>query len=312
MSVRDNQLSRYGAWAKANPASPLSKTFFVVPAASALLGDFMQEFPVDNDGVTRVHTTLASAISSTVSGRGDVVMIAPGSYTITASLVPKANTSFVAMRQVNPRVPTVIITGNVADLVQIDVNDTYWEGIEFKASGSTADNLIDVADTTAVSGLVFKKCVFNGDDQTSVDGINATDASNGVTGLVVDTCLFRDLTGTPIDIGVQGMPYAHIVDSQFAIDVNSGTGINLADTAAFATGKGYVIQRCLFTGFDATGNEVAITIAGTEDTTGAGIVTDCRFAYLATTAVTQDKLDKMFTENYVASGNGGALVDPSA
>ena len=312
MGIRDNQLSRYGTVAKTVPGNPLGKVFFVLPSTSSLLGDFQQEFPVDSDGVARVHTTIAAAISNTVSSRGDVVYIAPGTYTITSALVPKAHTSFIAMQKTNPRVPTVTITGNIADLIQIDVDGTYWDGIEIKASGATADNLVDIADSAAVSGVTFNDCVFNGNDQTSVDGINLTDAANATTGLVVRGCLFRDLTGTPIDVGVLGMPYASITNNQFAIDVNSGTGINLADTTAFATGKGYVIADNLFTGFAATGDEICITIAGTENTTGAGIITRNMFAYFNTTAaITQDKLSRSEVNNYQGdAATGGTIVYP--
>lgn len=306
-------MSRYGAIANPLPVSPLGKTFFVVSSTDASLGDFLNEFPVDRDGVTRVHTTLAAAISNCVSGRGDVVYIAPGTYTVTSAVVPVANTSFIAMRRSNPRVPTVIITGNIADVVQIDVNDTYWEGIEFKAAGNTADNLVDIADAAAVSGCSFVNCVFNGDDKTSVVGIQADDASFAVTGLVVEGCLFRDLTGTCIDVGVLGIPYARIQNNQFALDVNGGTGIALADTTAFATGKGYVIDSNLFTGFDATGNEVGITIAGTENTTGAGIISRNYFSYVGVGggAITIDKLSLSEVNNYAGdAATGGTLVDP--
>jgi hypothetical protein len=33
-------------------------------------------FPVDNDGVVRVHSTIANALAATVAGRGDVIIIA--------------------------------------------------------------------------------------------------------------------------------------------------------------------------------------------------------------------------------------------
>lgn len=258
-----------------------------------------------------LFTTIGDAISASTADRGDVIIIGPGTYTITSALVPKANTSFVAAVQSSARKPSVIVTGNIADVVQVDVDGVYFEGIEFLAAGNTADNLVDVADAAAVAGLTFKNCVFNGADKTTVVGINAADATFAVTGLTVTNCLFRDLTGTCLNIGVKGMPYAYIGYNQFAIDVNGGTGIALADTTAFATGKGYVIEHNDFTGFDATADEVGITIAGTEDTTGAGIIRNNYFAYLAAAAVTIDKLSKSEVNNYVGdAATGGTLVDP--
>lgn len=258
-----------------------------------------------------LFTTIGDAITASTASQGDVIIVAPETYTVTSAIVPKAYTSIIAAVQPTNRVPSVKISGNIADVVQVDVDGVYFEGIEFLAAGNTADNLVDVADSAAVSGLTFKNCVFNGADKTSVIGINAADATNAVTGLTVTGCLFRDLTGTCLNVGVQGMPYAYVAYNQFAIDVNSGVGIALADTSAFATGKGYVIEHNDFTGFDATADEVGISIAGTENTTGAGIIRNNYFSYLAAAAITIDKLSKSEVNNYVGdAGTGGTLVDP--
>lgn len=256
----------------------------------------------------RPFASIGTAISSAAAG--DTIIIAPGTYTITAALVPKARQTFQAAI-ICPRSPTVSITGSVADLVQVDVSGCSFIGIEFLAAADAVANLMDVADGAAVNGLCVDRCVFNGADKASVDGLNLTDASFATTGLVVTSCLFRDLTGTPIDVGALGMPYAYIGYNHFAIDVNSGTGIALADTSAFATGKGYIIEHNVFTGFDATADEVGITIAGTENTTGAGIIRNNYFAYMAAAAITIDKVSLSEVNNYVGdAGTGGTLVDP--
>lgn len=257
----------------------------------------------------RPFATIATAISSAAAG--DTIVIAPGTYTITAALVPKARQTFQAS-VIRPRTPTVSITGSVADLVQVDVSGCVFIGIEFLAAADAVANLVDIADAAAVSGCVFDGCVFNGADKASVDGINLTDASFATTGLVVTNCLFRDLTGSGIDVGALGMPYAVIQYNQFALDANSATGIALADTTAFATGKGYIIDSNIFTGFDATGDELGITIAGTADTTGAGIISRNLGAYVAAAFITQDKLVKSEVNNYAGSTAGGTLVDPTA
>lgn len=253
--------------------------------------------------------TIGAAISAATSGRGDTVVIAPGTYTITAALVPKANMTFTAGRITGSRKPNVIITGDIADMIQIDVDDTAWYGIEFKAGGNTTDNLIDIADTAAVDGVIFDNCVFHGDDKTSVIGIRAVDATFALTRMTVRNCLFRDLTGTMISIGALGFAYSYIAYNQFAHDINSGIAIALADTTAFATGKGWIIEHNDFTAFDATGDEVGISIAGTEDTTGAGMIRNNYFSYsAAATAVTIDKLGKATINNYVAAATGGGTI----
>lgn len=287
-----------------------------VPAVSPFARIFYVDGTNGSDGntgdsMTQAFATIGAAITASLTGRGDHIVIAPGTYTITSALVPK---KFNIFRAAIPafRSPTVVITGNIADLIQIDVDGVQFHDIEIKAAGNTADNLVDIADGAAVAGAVFNRCVFNGVDKTSVIGINANDASNAVTGLVVIYCLFRDLTGTMINIGVNGMAYSYIAYNQFAHDVNSGIGIALADTGAFATGKGYVIEHNVFTPFDATGDEVGISIAGTEDTTGAGIIRNNYFSYGgAALSITQDKLSKSEVNNYTGdAATGGTLVDP--
>jgi hypothetical protein len=300
----------------------MGKTNFDRVVANQLIGATMAEVSPFNkvlyvDGTNgsntnngqdpdRAFATVAQAIS--LGSAGDHIVVAPGTYTITAALVPKARMTIRAAVVV-PTAPTVIITGNIADLVQVDVNGVTFLGLEVKASGSTADNLVDIADTADVNGVTFESCVFNGADQTSVVGIQADDATFAVTGMVITNCLFRDLTGTMVDIGALGMAYSRIQYNVFAHDINSGIGIALADTTAFATGKAWVIADNLFLPFDATGNEVGISIAGTEDATGAGIITRNMFSYgVAGTSVTIDKLGKATINNYTAAATGGGTV----
>lgn len=284
-----------------NFANPFGRTWFVDGTNGS-----------DGNGGTSATTAFASIAEAIENATaGDTVVIAPGSYTITAALVPKANMAFIA-GVVQPRKPKVIlVSSGIADLVQVDVSGVTFLGIEFQAGDATCANLVDVADAAAVAGLNFYSCAFNGADQTTVVGIAAVDATFAVSFMNVLDCVFRDLTGHHIDIGVLGMAYSRIAGCHFAIDINSGTAINLADTGAFATGKGYVIEHNVFTGFDATANEVGITIAGTENTTGAGIIRNNYFAYLAAAAITIDKLSLSEINNYFGdAATGGTLVDP--
>lgn len=284
-------------------ANPFGATYFIDGTNGSDSGSLTGLSP------RKAFASIGYAISRGVAG--DNFVIAPGTYTVTTAIVPLARQFFRAA-VINPRVPTVSISGNIADVVQIDVSGTSWYGIEFLAAGNTADNLIDIADGAAVNGAWFVSCVWNGADKTTVIGINANDATFALTGLVLDSCLFRDLTGTMINVGVLGFAYSDIQRNQFAHDVNSGIGIALADTTAFATGKGYRIMNNDFTPFDATGDEVSISVSGTADTTGVGIIRNNYVSYGApTTSVTANKVDKSFVNNYVGSATtGGDLITP--
>lgn len=299
---------------------------FDIVQANQFLGPFPQDnifgavYYVDgtngSDGNTGKSPSLAlSTIPAAIAAgaAGDSIVIAPGTYSSAAALVPKARQLFRAA-VINPRNPTVKITGTSAitnELLQVDVSGCAFFGLEFLAGDDALTNLVDIADGADVSGCWFHSCVFNGADKVSVAGIQMDDATFIPTGVMVEQCLFRDLTGTMVDVGVLGMPYALFRRNQFALDVNSGTAFALADTTAFATGKGYAITDNDFTGFDATGDEVGITIAGTENTTGAGIIARNYFAFIAAAAITIDKLSKSEVNNYVGdAATGGTLVDP--
>src|SRR3990167_5739875 len=113
----------------------------------------------------QAYAGIGTAITASVATRGDTIIVAPGTYTITAVLAPKAMTTIRAA-VVNPQFPTVSIRGNIANLITVDVSGTRWIGLEFRATGSTVRNLVHIADTTAVEGLTFEDCTFNGNDQS--------------------------------------------------------------------------------------------------------------------------------------------------
>jgi len=82
----ENQLSRYGAIAKALPAT-MGKIFFVANGANSFVGDLMHEFPVDRDGVPRMYVTtsgsdtdslaIQAALDACVAERNDYVLVLP-------------------------------------------------------------------------------------------------------------------------------------------------------------------------------------------------------------------------------------------
>jgi hypothetical protein len=84
----ENQLSRYGAVAKALPMTSVGKVFFAIhslaehvsSSTTGWLADFQHEFPLDRDGVQRVYSTIQAAVSATTSGRGDIVYVGPGKW----------------------------------------------------------------------------------------------------------------------------------------------------------------------------------------------------------------------------------------
>lgn len=85
-----NPFSTYGRLSKSLPAMG-GKTFVLVPPGSNHIPSLQEQYPVDEDGVTRVYTTLASAIAAVVSGRGDTILVMPGTYTISTVVSSSAS-----------------------------------------------------------------------------------------------------------------------------------------------------------------------------------------------------------------------------
>ncbi len=127
--------------------------------------------------------------AQTLSAAGDIIVIAPGTYTQTAAeqpLTPKANTHWLAAIPNGRAAPNVIIEGTAeATVVSVEVNGVIFEGIEFQADNAAVTRLVSVADTVAVAGLTFKDCWFDAAGVATVDGIEAVDGTFGVTGMWV-------------------------------------------------------------------------------------------------------------------------------
>lgn len=309
--TRYNQVQADNFLGTIHEASPFGKIWYVdgTNGSDGNLGD--------GPNAGEAFASIGAAITAAVATRGDTVVIAPGTYTITSALAPKAFMTFMAA-VVNPQAPSVSIRGNLATLVNVDVNGCRFIGIEFRATGTTNRDLVRLADTTAITGgVTFEDCVFHGADiaqgasVNGVAGLWAGDPTNAVTGLVVRRCLFRDLGKTQLEIGAGGAPYAKIEDNLFAIDTNLGWGINIEDSTAFGTAKGYVIRNNEFIGPDSTtASQVGIRLVGTINATAAGMIRTNYFAYCVPAAITQGVSSSSIINNYAGNGAGGILVDP--
>src|SRR3990167_7382464 len=75
-----NQLSRYGAISRPVDVPIGAKLFLVSDSDDTTVGsgNLGAEFPVDNDGVARVYTTIQAAVNAAASNRGDVIQVLPG------------------------------------------------------------------------------------------------------------------------------------------------------------------------------------------------------------------------------------------
>ncbi len=249
------------------------------------------------------------------SAAGDTIVIANGTYTQSAAdepLTPKANQIWMAAVPSYGGIPNVIITGTAeVTVVDIEVSGVVFKDIMFQADDDAVTQIIDIAETATVTGLTFLDCMFDANGKATVVGINADDGTFILTGLVVRGCRFADCN-TGINIGVLGFAYSRIEDNVFDMIDNGGgdVGIALADTSAAATGYGFWIRDNLFIGPpDAGRDAVAITVAGTEDTTAIGGITKNMMAYVTAAGVTIDKIGFSTIQNYTGDATGGLLMD---
>ena len=79
-----NQLSRYGSFSRIVPEgvlAPGAKLFLVADSDDTSLGtapgELERDYPVDQDGVVRVYTTIQAAVNACAANRGDVVLALP-------------------------------------------------------------------------------------------------------------------------------------------------------------------------------------------------------------------------------------------
>jgi hypothetical protein len=223
--ARPNQLSRYGAVAKTYAAlNPQAKVFFLAPASAAWLGDFMNEFPVDSDGVTRVYTTLTSALAACVASRGDVILALPG-YTESISAAAGVAIATVGV--------SIIGLGNGSLRPTITFDTATSATMTITAANVTLDNLIFTQAFDAIvspivisaAGVTIKNCYFM-----------TANASYQCTQMILTTAAANNLTisgnrfvgtvdaGTTAAITIVGGDNAVITNNDFIGAYSSGVG----------------------------------------------------------------------------------------
>lgn len=219
----ENQLSRYGAISKVLPLmAPNAKVFFVGATTLPSFNDFLSNFPVDRDGVTRIFPTLVAAVtdSNVVAARGDVILVLPGhTETITGAAgvsISKSGLSIIGLGNGSAR-PTYTFTTAVGASFDVSGANTLIQNIRFVCGidNQTAINNVTAADVT------FDSCEWI--------------LSNGTVGAAV--CVLTAATADRLKV----------INSRF-----TGPAINAGTTCAACiqheSGVDYVIQNNYFTG----------------------------------------------------------------
>lgn len=150
-----NPFSTYGRLAQALPPV-VGKSFYVAPSGSTLFSALSEQFPVDEDGVVRVYTDIASAITSCVSGRGDVINVLPGTFTISTALaMSKNNVKLVAVGNLG----TTVLTGSASDIIDLTGDGCEISGFTFNLASTKIAIDMEGADYSNIHDNVFLSAV---------------------------------------------------------------------------------------------------------------------------------------------------------
>jgi hypothetical protein len=163
--MKYSQLSRYGAIAKMLPFTT-GKIFFVVPSSETFLPVMQEMFPVDEDGVPRVYTTVQAAYDATTSGNDDVIILSTNAaHELAAQLtISKSRVHFIGDlwgRSFGQRAKINYADG-IATALPFAVKNiavgTTFEGIKFLNNNTDAQ----VVGTVGEGGeyALYKNCEF--------------------------------------------------------------------------------------------------------------------------------------------------------
>lgn len=231
-------MSRYGAIAKTYAAAnPQAKIFFVAKSDSTFVSQLQEQYPVDEDGVVRVHTTISAALDSCVADRGDVILVMPGySETITAAGgldLDVAGVSIIGLGTGDKRPTINFSTATTAD-IDVDAANISLENFIIDLTGVDALAApIDVND----NDFALRKCkVLTASASGQATLAVLTDANAG--GLVIEDCQFLGTSdaGTEAAVRIVGGD-AHVIRRNIFIGAYTTTlgAIDNATTACTNT-----------------------------------------------------------------------------
>lgn len=162
-----NQLSRYGAISRPIDVPIGAKLFLVSDSDDTTVGpaNIASEFPVDNEGVVRVYTTIQAGVNAASANRGDVVAVLPG-YDHTLSRADSWATAGVSVVGLGQGLNRPIIRyGATTDEVGLKGNNIRVSNLRFLADADSVARGLDL--DSGYSGGIVENCIFDYDTNTS-------------------------------------------------------------------------------------------------------------------------------------------------
>ena len=162
-----------GAWLLSNPVGAI----FWVAAQAAYEGIGPSN---NNDGLSpkRPLSTIAQALTNCVTGRGDRIILMPGTYAITAALAVTKNAVEIYSWLPKAAVISSADTTGAAKMFTVDSNDVVLDGMTFSC-GDQVTHGIDIANTAAANRIAVRGNTLLGAGAVSTAiGIQIGDGTN--------------------------------------------------------------------------------------------------------------------------------------
>lgn len=236
-----------------NASHGAGKVFYVCPdgASETYRSDFIGIQKVAG----QVHSTVASAVSSCVSNRGDIVVVFPGTYTQTGGAVTLDKNGMTLMGLPGRRDMTLLQTG-VNSEQAADV--TGFNTINVMGDGCTIKDLT-ISNGWANDAGKTRICIGSLGEAMTVSGCKLT----------FDTAAASCMTGIYLSKGNAKILDCHFEDtmsgSAIVMDADGGDIVNV------------LIKGCYFVGVNASAKLALHVTDSANDTTNL-VVTECLFS----------------------------------
>lgn len=231
------------------------------------------------------YATIAAAITDSVSGRGDVVIIQRGTYTENLNFNKAGMTVIGAVPYGYP--DHVIIAGNA----QVNANGVSFYNLEFFSNSATL-YCMRLGQATEANSVWFGNCSFASDGTTEPEGGVAIHGGNNLT---FQDCYFIDLTyAIRLTEGLTSVQPTHLTIRGCHFLEN--TTADLSDFGGL-TGTGLV-------GFEGTTTPGVGNLVCVDNDFGTGAVTPTDFINIASGA--------QASSGYMARNSFGSTTNASA
>ena len=188
-------LNVHGEWV--NTDKPGGRVFFVGGGTVAYRGKAASDA---NSGLSPEQplSTATQAHTQCVAGRGDTIVILPGTVNVTTPFaITKSNVTLRGYTEVPPHIkpPCAIATStDSVSMIESDANYVTIEYLYIDHNTTTADvQILDVGDTSGCEGVLIRNCWFDLlGSATDTDGIRFGDGSRAVYRSVIEGCTFED------------------------------------------------------------------------------------------------------------------------